>query len=129
MYCRLKIYYEGLKQRLFNFYGALLSISCQVSAKLGTCTVIGLNEPHLLKVKCLHSPSSVSILSSTSVPLRPTTTVQLQNLALVETKRITLWLRFSKVFENAMHFGVIGQTFPIILFSKCYYRYFKGTVS
>jgi hypothetical protein len=38
----------------------------------------------LLKLKCLHSPSSIRILSSKSVPFRPTT-VQMSNLALVET--------------------------------------------
>jgi hypothetical protein len=33
----------------------------------------------------------VHILASTSVPFRPTTTVQMPSLAVFETKRITVW--------------------------------------
>jgi hypothetical protein len=53
---------------------------------------------HLLKLKCSHSPKNVGILSSTSVPVRPTT-AQMPNLVLVETKRITV---FMVVLERAL---------------------------
>ncbi len=45
---------------------------------------------HLLKLKCAHSPLNLCILSSTSVPFT-LTTVQVSNLSLTHTKRITVW--------------------------------------
>ncbi len=33
--------------RLYNEGHSLLSVSCQVSAKFGTCTVVGLNGTHV----------------------------------------------------------------------------------
>ncbi len=44
---------------------------------------------HFLKIKCAQSPLNLRILSSTSVPLT-LTTVQLPNLALNHTERITV---------------------------------------
>jgi hypothetical protein len=46
---------------------------------------------HLLKLKCAHSPLNLRILSSTN-DLFTLTTVQVPNLALVETKRITVYI-------------------------------------
>jgi hypothetical protein len=45
-----------------------------------------------LVLKCLHSPQNVHIFIFNKCPLRPIrpTTMQIANLALVETKRITL---------------------------------------
>jgi hypothetical protein len=51
---------------------------------------------HLLKLKGLHSLLNVCILSSTSVPFRPTA-VQTPNLAQVETKRVTV---YSSMFSS-----------------------------
>jgi hypothetical protein len=51
-----------------------------MSAKFGICTVVGLKKT-----------LQVRILASTSVPFRPTT-VQMPNLALIETKRSTVFL-------------------------------------
>ncbi len=45
---------------------------------------------HLLNLKCVHSPLNLRILSSTSVPFT-LTTVQVPNLALPQTKRITVF--------------------------------------
>ncbi len=69
----------------------LLSVSCQVSAKFGTCTVAGLNGTHVEAKMFTVTLQSIRILSSTSVPFRPTTG-QMPNLALhiVEMKRITV---------------------------------------
>jgi hypothetical protein len=44
---------------------------------------------HLLKIKCVDSRVNVHILASTSVPFA-LTTVQVPNLALTHTKRITV---------------------------------------
>jgi hypothetical protein len=44
---------------------------------------------HLLNLKCAQSPLNVGILPSTSVPFT-LTTVQVPNLALTYTKRITV---------------------------------------
>jgi hypothetical protein len=46
---------------------------------------------HLLKIKCVDSRVNVHILSSTSVPFT-LTTVQVPNLALKQTKRITVYI-------------------------------------
>jgi hypothetical protein len=46
---------------------------------------------HLLKIKCVDSRATVHIIASTSVSFTRTTTVQVPNLAIVETKRITVW--------------------------------------
>jgi hypothetical protein len=48
---------------------------------------------HLLKIKCVDSRVNVYILASTSVPFT-FTTVQVTNIALTHTKRITVqyWL-------------------------------------
>jgi hypothetical protein len=64
-----------------------IHVICFVSirAKFGICTVVGLSGTKTLKLKCAHN---VRILASKSVPFR-TTPVQLPNLALIETKRIT----------------------------------------
>jgi hypothetical protein len=45
---------------------------------------------HLLKLKCAHSPLNLRILSPTNVPFT-LTTLQVPNLALTHTKRITVW--------------------------------------
>jgi hypothetical protein len=45
---------------------------------------------HLLKIKCVDSRVSVHILASTIVPFT-LTTVQVPNLALTHTKRITVY--------------------------------------
>ncbi len=42
------------------------------------------------KVKCVHSRVIMNTLTSTSVPFRPST-VQVPNLALTDTKRITVY--------------------------------------
>ncbi len=55
------------------------------SAKFGTCTVVVLNGTLIVKAKLFTLPLNVRILSSTSVPFRPTK-VQMPNLALVETR-------------------------------------------
>jgi hypothetical protein len=57
-----------------------------VSAQFGTVLSV---KGTLLKLKCAHSPLSVRIISSTSVPFT-LMTVHMPNLALVETKRITV---------------------------------------
>ncbi len=46
---------------------------------------------HFLKLKCAHSPLNLRILSSTSV-LFTLMTVQVPNLALTHTKRITVYV-------------------------------------
>ncbi len=46
---------------------------------------------HLFKIKCVDSGVNVHILASTSVPFK-FTTVQVPNLSLTHTKRITVWL-------------------------------------
>ncbi len=62
-----------------------------VSAKFGTCTVVSVNGTHVedkmrrFKGECEH----FSILSSTCVPCK-LTTVQVPNLALTHTRRITV---------------------------------------
>jgi hypothetical protein len=58
---------------------ALLSVSCQFSAKFGTCTVVVLNGT-LVEAKMF--TFNVRILSSTSARFRPTTAL-VPNLALV----------------------------------------------
>jgi hypothetical protein len=45
---------------------------------------------HFLRLKCAHSPSTLRILSSTTAPFT-IMTVQVPNLALTHTKRITVW--------------------------------------
>jgi hypothetical protein len=45
---------------------------------------------HLLKIKCVDSWVNVHILASTSVPFT-LTMVQVPNLALTHTRRITVW--------------------------------------
>jgi hypothetical protein len=45
---------------------------------------------HLLKIKCVDSKANVHIIASTSVSFT-LITVHVPNLALVETKRITVW--------------------------------------
>ncbi len=50
-----------------------------------------------MKLKCSHSPLKERIYSPTSVPFRPTT-VQMPNLALVETKRFTVQLTEGKEY-------------------------------
>jgi hypothetical protein len=45
---------------------------------------------HLLKIRCVDSRAKVHILASTSVPFT-LTMVQVPNLALTHTKRITVW--------------------------------------
>ncbi len=62
-----------------------------VSAKFGTCTVESVNGT-LVSLKCAHSPWNQRILSSTSVPFT-VTTVQVPNLALTHTKRLTVPLQ------------------------------------
>jgi hypothetical protein len=83
---------------MFDFLYTVIR-GCQVSAKLGTCAVVGRKE-HLLKLKCSHSPLYVHILSSASVLFGPTT-VQRPNLALVETKRITVYSVVYSVHKTA----------------------------
>ncbi len=61
-----------------------------IRAKFDICTVVGLNG-HLLKIKCVHSWVNVTILASKSVPFGPTK-VQVKNLALTDTKRITVYI-------------------------------------
>jgi hypothetical protein len=46
---------------------------------------------HLLKLKYAHCVSQVRISASASVPFRPTM-VQMPNLALIEKKRITVYI-------------------------------------
>jgi hypothetical protein len=60
-------------------------------AKFGICTVVDLNGTHLIlssNMQLVHL--NVRILASTSVAFRPTM-VQMPNLALIETKRITVY--------------------------------------
>jgi hypothetical protein len=68
----------------------LLSVSYQASAKLGTWTVVGLNGTLVEAKMFTFSLECICILSSTSVPFRPTTE-QMPILALVETKRTTVY--------------------------------------
>jgi hypothetical protein len=69
----------------------------RVSAKFGTCTAVRVHGT-IVDAKCAHSPLNLGILSSTSVPCT-LTTVQLPNLALVETKRITVY-SFTKISSD-----------------------------
>ena len=58
----------------------------------GICTVVDLNGTLLEAKICTKTHiqvSQVRVLASTSVPFRPTT-VQMPNLALIETKRVTV---------------------------------------
>ncbi len=57
---------------------------------------------HSLKLKCAHSPLNLSILSPTSVPFS-LTTLQMPNLALVETKLITVHNAHSCVCERFIY--------------------------
>jgi hypothetical protein len=60
-----------------------------ISAKFGICTIVGLNGT-LVKAKIrTWDHLNVSISASTSVQFRPTM-VPMLNLALIETKRITV---------------------------------------
>ncbi len=65
-----------------------------IRTKFGICTVVGLNRT-----------LQVRILASTSVPFRPTT-VQMPNLALIETKRSTVFL-------------ATGEPLPLLHCKKC----------
>jgi hypothetical protein len=78
----------------------LLSVSCQLELNLALAP-LWVYMGHLLKLKCTHSPLNVRILSSTCVPF-PLTTVQVPNIAPVETKRDTV-----QVFE----FFIMGISF------------------
>jgi hypothetical protein len=60
-----------------------------VSAKFGTCTVMSVNGA-LVEDKCIDSRVNVHILASKNDPFT-LTTVQVPNLALTHTKRITVW--------------------------------------
>jgi hypothetical protein len=60
---------------------------------------------HLLKTKCIDSRVNVHILASTSVSLT-LTTVQVSNLALTHTKRITVQAQSRESMVNS--FSVIG---------------------
>jgi len=104
---------------------ALLSVSCQISAKFGFCTVVDLNGTLVEAKTSTSPPENVRILSSTSVPFRYKTTVKKPYLALVESKRITVRGRriracllnfFSKIF-----FGGIFSNFFFILYSALYF--------
>ncbi len=66
-----------------------------ISAKFAICTVVGLNET-IVEAK-LHTwrHLNVRILASRSVPFRPTTN-QMPNIALVETKEITVKVTLNK---------------------------------
>jgi hypothetical protein len=59
---------------------------------------------HLLKLKCAHSPLNLRILSATSVPFT-LTTVQVPNLELTHTKRITAW------GDNITKIGVLSFSY------------------
>jgi hypothetical protein len=67
---------------------------------------------HLLKLKCALGTVNARILASTSVPFRPTTMQKLPNLALIETKRITVYLpqseRLSKHFYKTYSVVIIA---------------------
>jgi hypothetical protein len=71
-------------------HGALLSVSYHASANFGTWTVVGLNGTLVEAKMFTFTLQNVHILSSTSVPFRPMT-AQIPILALVETKRITVY--------------------------------------
>ncbi len=59
-----------------------------ISAKLGICIVVGLNGT-LVEAKILTFKCPMCVFQR--VPYRPTT-VQISNLALIETKRITVYM-------------------------------------
>jgi hypothetical protein len=68
---------------------ALLSVSCQISAKFGFCTVVDLNGTLVEAKTSTSPPENVRILSSTNVPFRSMTTVQMPNLNV----NILVWRR------------------------------------
>ncbi len=63
---------------------------------------------HLLKIKCVDSRVNVHILDSTSVPFT-LTMVQVPNIALTHTKRITVQVPIS-----ANTLAVVGKSRPSI---------------
>jgi hypothetical protein len=66
---------------------------------------------HLLKKKCVDSRVNVHILASTSVPYT-LSTVQVPNLALTHTKRITVFFFYARVsFKEKGHKSFIQQHF------------------
>ncbi len=69
------LFFAELKHTVIRFVST--------NAKFGICTVVGLNGTLVVEDKmCIHSKVKVNILASTSVPFRPTITVQMPNLAL-----------------------------------------------
>ncbi len=77
---------------------------------------------HLLEIKCVDSRVNVNILASISVQFTPTT-VQVPNLTLTHTKRITVWVKYGgrspkfiwascHVMCTAVLFGVDPATPP-----------------
>ncbi len=78
-----------------NFYNSmwsiftLLSVSCELVLNLALAPS-RVYMGHLFKLNCAHSPLNLRVLSSTIVPFT-LTTVQLPNLALTHTKRITVY--------------------------------------
>jgi hypothetical protein len=83
--CIIKIFFQ-------NHVGTFSFVS--ISAKLGICTVVGLNGA-LVEAKIRTLECQVRILASISVHcLFRSTTVQMPNLVLVEKKRIIVLRSF-----------------------------------
>jgi len=78
---------------------------------------------HMLKLKCSHSLQNLRILSSTSVPFRPTT-VQMPNLALVETKRITVQALLMYLTPPQPVPRQLKYSQKIVNFFLLFYKYF-----
>ncbi len=75
---------------IYRNLATLLSVSCQVRAKFGACTGAGLNGTLVEAYINVHShPRMYAFYLEQSAPFRPTT-VQMPNLALGETKRLTV---------------------------------------
>jgi hypothetical protein len=76
----------GSCQGVVRIVGTLLSVSCQVSAKFGNCTVVSLYR-RLVEAKMFTVTLECTHFIFNKCPI--STTGQMPNLALVETKRIT----------------------------------------
>ncbi len=93
---------------------------CQVSAKFGTCNVVGLKRTLVeaklftFTLECTHS-----IFNKCPIKTLRTTTEQMPNLALVETKRITVHDKpLYQRFENSWKRSPLQWTHALHFFTK-----------
>ncbi len=102
-----------------KWHSSMLHCFVSMSTRFGNCTVVGLNGTLVEAKICTDlGHLNVRILVLTSFLFRPTT-VQMENLALTETKRITVWGRLNtkyvtlKTFRNTIRLtSCVGNFSP-----------------